>query len=264
MSIVIIDSSYYNFYRYFATVRWYGYSDERKKASEGVAWLDNETFMHTFEKMWFENIKKICKKFNVQQEDIIFARDGKDVWRYKIYPQYKAHRADDESQDDVHSPGPVFKHVNENYHSKLGAYVIRYDRAEADDIAAIAVRYIRIVEPEKKIYLITGDHDFLQLSEPNHVEIYQLKGWKQITVDDPYSALMSKILAGDPSDNIPPIYKGCGKKTAQRLIKDNKELKQMLQEHGREQYDMNRTLVDFNYIPSDIVEEIEAILDGII
>lgn len=258
--VVIIDSSYYNFYRFFATVRWYNYSDERKASAKGVRWLDNDVFMKTFKKMWFENIKKICKKFNVDTKNLIFARDGKNVWRYEIYPKYKAHRQGDDTVDDPHAPGPVFKYVNENYHKQLDSIVIRVDTAEADDIAAIAVRYIRAEYPDNQIYLITGDHDFLQLSSPS-VQIYQLNGWKNITVDDPRRALMIKVLAGDPSDNIPPIYKGCGKKTAEKL--DISDLEEVLKKNGRKQYDLNCRLVDFDYIPDHVAEEIEAILDEI-
>jgi len=260
-SVVLIDSSYYNFYRFYATVSWYNYSPERREAAQGVELLDNEIFMKTFEKMWFENIKKIAKKFGVAESDIIFARDGEDVWRYKVYPDYKANRSGP-ANNDPFAPGPVFKHVNENYHQRLGASVLRVSRAEGDDICAVATRYIRAVYPDSKVIIITGDHDFLQLSGPN-VEIYQLKGFKQITSDDPHTALMTKILAGDPSDNIPGIYNGCGKKTAQRLANNQQELEEMLQRHGREQYELNRILVDFDYIPDDIVKEIEGLLDDI-
>lgn len=261
-TILLVDSSYYNFYRFFATVSWYNYSPERREDAEDRAWLDNPIFMATFEKMWFENIKKMCKKFGVEASDIIFARDGSDVWRYNVYPEYKANRKEDpDAEPDPHAPGPVFKHVNEHFHDKIGAKVIRVDRAEADDICAVAARYIREVYPDTKVVIITGDHDFLQLSEPGWVELYQLKGWKQITSDDPHTALMTKILAGDPSDNIPAIYKGCGKKTAQRLANNPEELEEMLIKKGRAQYDLNRQLVDFDYIPEDIVEEIEAELD---
>lgn len=261
MAIVIIDSSYYNFYRFFATISWYNHSPERKEEASGKSWIENETFMKTFEKMWFENIKKITKKFNVKESDIIFARDGTDVWRYGVYPQYKATRICPPSTDP-NSPSHVFKYINENFHKRLGAPVLRVDRAEGDDIAAVATQYIRTVFPDKKVIIITGDHDFLQLGDFN-VEIYQLKGWKKINTDDPHLSLMTKILAGDPSDNIPSIYKGCGKKTAQRLAKNPAELEKVLQKYGRDQYDINRRLVDFAYIPDDIVAEIESLLDDV-
>ena len=260
-TVVIIDSSYYNFYRFFAIASWYNYSPERREEADGVAWLDNPTFMKTYEKMWFENITKITKKFGVQTKDLIFARDGKKVWRYELYPEYKATRS---GYDDIHSPYPVFGYTKQKFHLRLcdkGASILHVERAEGDDIAAVATRYIRTVFPNTKIIIITGDHDFLQLSEPNHIELYQLKGFKKITTNDPHTALMIKILAGDPSDNIPAIYKGCGKKTAIRLANNPAELEEILQKKGREQYKLNRQLIDFDYIPEDLVEEIEGLLD---
>lgn len=251
--MLLIDSSYFNFYRFYATVRWYNYDPDRVESAKGVAWLDNPIFMKTFEKMWFETVKKLRKKYG---SEIIFARDGKQVWRYDVYPQYKATRSGSDV-DDPHAPGPVFKHINEHYHERLSVPVIRVDTAEADDIIAVAVQYIKIVSPDRDITVITGDHDLLQIPG---IRIHDLKG-RELTSPDPHVSLMTKVLAGDPSDNIPSIYKGCGKKTAERLAKDPEELEKMLVKHGREQYLLNRQLVDFDYIPTLVSAEIERELD---
>lgn len=260
MPTVLIDSSYFNFYRFYATLRWYNYSPERREIPVN---LQNETFMKTFEKMWFQTLRELQKRFGVSEEDLIFARDGHDVWRYKIYADYKAQRS---AVPDLESeiPGPVFRYVNANFHSRLQSKIILVEEAEADDIIAITTNYLRTVRPTEKIIIITGDHDLLQLSESDWVELYTLNKWKRITVDEPRKALMTKILAGDPSDNIPSIYKGCGKKTAEKLIADPKLLETALQKHGRKQYDLNCRLVDFAYIPEDLVEVIEGVLDVIL
>lgn len=262
--LIIIDSSYYNFYRFHATVSWYNRSPDRKEASEGVWWVENAEFMKTFEKMWFETIKKLKKHFKAQDSKIIFCRDGRNVWRYGLYPEYKATRAQPDPEDP-HSPGPVFKLINEKYHPQVENSSVLYNaRAEADDIAAILIRYVRATRPDQRIIVITGDHDYLQLSEPGIVDLFTLKGFTEITCENPHLALMKKVLGGDPSDNIPPIYKGCGKKTAERLAADPEELEKMLKKKGREQYDLNLTLIDFNNIPEDIVEEIETELDDVL
>jgi 5'-3' exonuclease len=250
---VIIDSSYYNFYRFFATVSWYNYSPERREAAENVAWLENPTFMKTFEKMWFENIKKICKKFSVTESDLVFARDGSQVWRYAVYPEYKANRAGSDTTDP-HAPGPVFKWVNEHYHSKLASKVIRVETAEADDIIAVLTK----VWSDRDLVVITGDHDLLQLSS-NRVRIFQLKGWKEITATEPRKSILLKILAGDASDNIPPVFVGCGKKTAERLIAlpEPDFLAALEKKNALEQYRFNCTLIEFTQIPDTVVAEIK-------
>ena len=258
--VMLIDSSYYNFYRFYATVSWYNYSQDRVRDAQGLSWLENKIFMATFEKMWFKTIKNLCKNFNIQSNDIIFARDGHDIWRYKIYPEYKANRAGIEN-NDLYSPCLIFKHVNKYFHSQVtGSRVLLFNKAEADDVIAVTTRYIRSITPDKKVIIITGDYDFIQLSEPR-VEIYQLKGLRKFIVDDPRVALLTKILAGDPSDNIPPAFKRCGKITAKKLAKDPIELDKALMTHGRIQYKLNRLLIDFDYIPKEIVEEIEEQLD---
>lgn len=247
MVILLIDSSYYNFYRFFATQSWYNRNTDRVEDAKDVDWLDNKIFMTTFEKMWFETIRKLQKQF--KPDRLIFARDGKDVWRYKVYPEYKATRK--AQTDDSGGPGPVFKHVNENYHQRLDAIVVYVDEAEADDIAAVATQYF-----DERIILITGDHDYLQLSEPGRVEIYQLKGNKCLTVDNPEEVVLYKILAGDPSDNIPPAWPKCGKVTAKKLAADPEKLEEMLSKKGRDQFELNRQLIDFRYLPENIVEKI--------
>lgn len=252
-TVVIIDSSYFNFYRFYATRNWYNYSPERRTAAKDIGWRNNPVFMTTFEKMWFKTIKDLCKKFAVQQRDLIFARDGTQVWRYDIYPQYKATRHPCVEQLDA--PGPVFKYVNENFHSQLDAKVVRVDTAEADDVIATAVSYVLKAKPSAKIVIITGDHDLLQLSKPGTVDIYKLNGLTKITAEKPYIELMKKILAGDPSDNIPSVYKGCGKKTAQRLAEDPVALQSVMDKYS-ESYNLNRTLIDFNCIPQKVINAI--------
>jgi len=251
--LLLIDSSYYNFYRFFATKSWYSRSPDRVAEGAGLEWINNPVYMQTYEKMWFETIKKLRKMFT--PDHIVFARDGNDVWRYKIYPEYKANRISSSPTDnDNEGPGPVFKHTNEHFHPKVdNATTIRVAKAEADDIIAIAVEYYRENIPGCEITIISGDHDLLQLSRPG-VQIYNLKGKKftNISTTDPYGSKMQKILAGDPSDNIKSAFPRCGKKTAEKLASDPALFQQWIDKHGTKQYNLNCSLVDFAYIPAEI------------
>lgn len=209
--------------------------------------------------MWFETLKKLRKMFT--PDHIVFVQDGNDVWRYKIYPEYKANRKSSETSEDVSdSPGAVFKHTNEHFHPKIErSTAIRIPEAEADDIIAIATSYYLSTIPGCEITIITGDHDLLQLSVPG-VQIYNLKGKKftNITSTDPYGSKMYKILSGDPSDNIKSAFPRCGKKTADKLIKDKALFQQWVDKHGPKQYNLNCRLVDFSYIPPEIKQSIIA------
>jgi len=261
MKKIIIDSAYFNFYRFFATKKWYNYSDERKETSENIAWLDNPIFMEMFEKKWFETITNICQRFKVNRSDIIFAREGSNCWRYAIYKEYKATRL---YAKDIHAGGPVFKYVNENLHKRLGCNVIQVSTAEGDDIIAVGVDYINTVYPDCKIIIISGDYDLLQLSDK--AEIFELDSKQKLTAitsDNPTKLLLQKIIGGDKSDNIPPIFKGCGKVTVEKLISDPAKLNEMLDKKGTEQYELNKLLVDFNNIPIIVRNEIEEEFDKI-
>lgn len=257
--ILLIDSSYYNFYRFFATKSWYRRSPDRVAEGDGLEWIKNPVYMRTYEKMWFETLKKLRKMFN--PEHIVFARDGNNVWRYKIYPEYKANRVSAEpTDDDEDGPGAVFKHTNQHFHPKVdNATPVRIPEAEGDDIIAVAVEYYRSVFPDCEITIITGDHDLLQLS-CSRVQVYNLKGKKftNITSNDPYASKMHKILAGDPSDNIKSSFPRCGKKTAEKMSRDPALFQQWVNKHGAEQYNLNCRLIDFAYIPIEVKQGILA------
>lgn len=249
--ILLIDSCYYNFYRFNATKSWYNRSPERVEEGKDVEWLDNLIYMNTYEKMWFETIKKLHKMF--EPDHTIFARDGNDVWRYKHYPKYKANRAVVTTGEN-NGPGPIFKHTNKYFHSKVpNSTTIRVPQAEGDDIIAVAVEYYKSLGYD--VTIITGDKDLLQLSG---VQIYNLKGKKftNITSDNPYESKMQKILSGDPSDNIKGSFTRCGKKTASKLINDENLLQMWIDKHGDEQYKLNCLLIDFENIPITVKQTI--------
>lgn len=250
-NILLIDSSYYNFYRFSATKSWYNRSPERIQEGENLKWLDNSTYMKTYEKMWFETLKKLSKMFN--PDHIIFARDGNDVWRYKLYPEYKATRPVVTTSQN-NGPGPVFKHTNKYFHPKVqNSTTIRIPEAEGDDIIAVAAEYYKSLG--YRVTIITGDKDLLQISD---VQIYNLKGKKftNITSDNPYQSKMIKILAGDPSDNLKNSFPKCGKKTAIKLMNDESLLQKWKDKYGDQRYKLNCLLIDFQNIPELLKQDI--------
>jgi len=255
---LLIDSSYFNFYRFYATMSWYQRCPERMKIGESMAPIDNEIFMKVYKKMWFETINKLIKKFKVDKSNVFFLRDGSQIWRYKFYKDYKSNRQLAEP-NDLKAPGPVFKWTNENC---LTDYkVIRDDEAEADDLAYILVNYLKgITNDSCDITIITGDKDFVQLLSFG-VKIYQLKGLKEIVSNNPKRDLMIKIISGDSSDNIPPAFKGCGKKTAEKIADNPELLNEFIRKKGNEQYELNKLLIDFDNIPNEIIERVSKYLD---
>jgi 5'-3' exonuclease len=130
---------------------------------------------------------------------------------------------------------------------------------EADDCIAISVKYILEKYPQSKIYIITSDKDYLQLAE-ERVELYNL-AYKKLTDQksssgDPKRDLFCKIVMGDPSDNIKSVLQKCGPKTALKCYENPEYFEERLKkENAYELYNLNKKLVDFNEIPTDLVDE---------
>jgi uncharacterized protein YxeA len=61
---------------------------------------------------------------------------------------------------------------------------------------------------------------------------------------------------GDVSDNITSVFPKCGPKTALKYF-NNKELFEtnLIKLNLQEKYKLNKTLVDFNEIPSELIDE---------
>jgi 5'-3' exonuclease len=70
--------------------------------------------------------------------------------------------------------------------------------------------------------------------------------------------LLSKILTGDASDNIPQVFPRCGYATAMKLVLKPEELKEKLKNDpaALEQFRLNQKLIDFKNIPESLTESI--------
>ena len=68
--------------------------------------------------------------------------------------------------------------------------------------------------------------------------------------------LFVKILTGDKSDNITGVFKKCGPKTACKYFNDRQLFKEKLEttEGSKEKYELNRKIIDFNYIPLELIQ----------
>ena len=116
--------------------------------------------------MYLDKIGKILKKYRVPYQNLLFVRDcpREDIWRYKIFPEYKGSR-DAQYIKTGFNGGPVFKYTNETILPRLNAEhgfagIIRINNAEADDTIAVIKTYLRTKYPELSILIVTSDHDW--------------------------------------------------------------------------------------------------------
>ena len=255
MIYLLLDTSYVIFYRYFALMQWWKIA---KKDEELGDPSQNPEFIEKFDKLFTECISTIKKKLKIHKEKVcvIAAKDcpRTEIWRNQLFSGYKEHRV----QDDSFMGGPFFKKVyNENLLEKAGAdFVIKYNELEADDIIALTKKYINFNSPNSKIYIITNDQDYLQLIDDTTV-IYNLK-FKELndnkkSFKDPKKDLLCKIIIGDKSDNIPPVFNKCGIKTVEKYLNDISLLENDLDKFNvRSRFNFNKKIIDFEEIPEQL------------
>ena len=145
---------------------------------------------------------------------------GKHTFRHELYPEYKGGRKP--APDDL---VPQFSMAR----SLLDAFGIRWVEMtdiEADDL----IGTISKKSPDYHTYILTSDHDMLQLIDDTTDVLLMKKGLSEMdvmTVDalkesmgiSPLQIIDMKGLMGDKSDNIPGIA-GIGEKTALKLLQE--------------------------------------------
>ena len=164
---------------------------------------------------------------------------------------------------------PTFKITYEKIIPKLikenenKIFSLRLDKLEADDIIAIISRKYQTEKPDMKIYIVSGDKDFLQLGRNNLFFIdYKSKKLLSLSEDEAKEALKIKILTGDCSDNICPIFpkdrKILSLKKRKEIIENNAELILYLNENPdiKKKYELNQKLINFDYIPKKLQDEL--------
>jgi 5'-3' exonuclease len=269
-TIIVIDLSYFVFYRYFAIVTWLKLNQE--KSPEEITSItsdvmSNDFFLQKFKDMFKATIKKLIRTHaKFMDYHIIFAQDcpRNTIWRNDIADGYKSCR-DDRGQNNF--DGNIFCYtfdtVLPDITSSFNASVISYERAEGDDIAAIITNRLREM-PDTNIVIITNDDDYLQLTSKNDtaVVLYNLQGknlYDRAMFETGDKNLLYKVIVGDTSDDIPSICKRIGKKRGSKLVENPTELQALFAKSPecRERFDHNMRMINFDMIPDDIRAGIE-------
>ena len=248
IEFLFIDLSYFIFHNYYAKKR---YFQIQKKNIDNL--IEDEEFLKLFAN--FDNrINEIKKKLKLSSNTIvIFAKDCQrcNIWRNNIYPDYKKSRKVD------NEIGAFFKYTYSNIINKY--HYIECDNCEADDIIGIITK--NIVKHKCNIYIITGDHDYLQLiDDEQYIRIYDLKykNLKDKSLGNSKKDLLHKIILGDKSDNISSIHPKLGPKTALKYIENENELKIKLQDSSiNKKFEINTKLIDMDKIPTNYQENIK-------
>ena len=260
-TFIFIDGSYFCFYRYHSLLTWWknAYPEQLDVSQDP---FNNKIFVEKFRKTFVDNVKKIPKTLKIDNPLIIVGKDCKreKIWRNALFPEYKTNRCN--KPENGFMGGPFFKMVyDDDLFIEGGAkYILKHSQLEADDCIALTVKYLLNKYADCSIYIITSDKDYLQLAEPR-VHLYNL-AFKKLTDQKSSTGnaecdLFCKIITGDISDNIPSVFPKCGPKTALKYFENRNLLETKLNESDkyRTQYELNRTIIDFNYVPKELVDE---------
>ena len=258
-TFIFVDGSYFCFYRYYALINWWRNAFPEIPIDDP---FQCEKFVTKFKKTFVEKLQQIPKNLKIDKKINPIMIVGKDckrenIWRNNLFPQYKSNRV-----NEGFMGGPFFKMVyEENLFQEGGSKaILSHPKLEADDCIALSVKYLTKKYPDCHIYIITSDKDYLQLNSHN-VDIFNL-AFKNIAENksatgNPLQDLQIKIIMGDPSDTIPSVFPKCGPKTAQKCLDEPEFFKKKMADNPEyyKQYELNKTLVDFNNIPEVLVKE---------
>ncbi|MFF2912344.1 5'-3' exonuclease H3TH domain-containing protein [Paenibacillus sp. NPDC057934] len=206
--VMIVDGMALLFRAYYATA----YGGYIRKTSAGLP----TNAVYGFLQYFFDAVSTFNPTHVVCCWDM-----GKGTFRTEKYDGYKSNRAEPPLELI-----PQFDLVKEVV-AELGVPNVGLVGYEADDcIGTLAAGY----GEESEVYIITGDHDMLQLVTDNVKVVIMKKGRSNYKVYDPAELLEDKGLTpaqvidlkgfmGDTSDNYPGV-RGIGEKTALKLLTD--------------------------------------------
>lgn len=217
--------------------------------------------------MVVNTIRSHRNKFFRDYGEIVIACDSKKYWRKQYFQYYKSNRkkAREESGFDWQLIFDTINLIKEEFKNIFPYKVIEVEGAEADDVIATLAEWANI-NTKEEFLIVSGDHDFYQLQKYKNVKQYSPIQKKFVKGDNtPEKYVLEHIIKGDKGDGVPnilsednSIFTG----TRQKSI-SSKKLDEWINNpdllNSKElvrNYQRNRTLVDFTYIPQELKETI--------
>ena len=220
--------------------------------------------------MVLNSLRMYRQKYHNEYGELILCCDGRHSWRRDHFPQYKAARKtnrDADSRDWTQIFGcldTIKSELREFFPYKY----IEIDESEADDIIGVLAKIAT-----EKVMIISGDKDFIQLQVRDNVDQYSPITKKIVYDANPAKYLREHILRGDSSDGVPNFLSADNcivDKIRQTPISKKKvelwvdqEPEDFCNEEQLRNYHRNMKLIDLQYTPSNIVDQIGKQYDEI-
>ena len=227
--------------------------------------------------MVLTGLRSYERQYKDQYGEMVLAYDSKHYWRKSAFPHYKQNRKKDReaSELDWNAIFEVLNKIRDEIKQYFPYKVVEVYGAEADDVISSLVKHQakeniklhKAGQPLKKVLILSGDKDFIQLQRYPFVKQFNPILKKEIKHDDPKTYILEHIIKGDKSDGIPNFLsdddtfvvnkrqKPISKKNLEKWVKldpsvfcNTKEL--------MDNYERNRNLIDLTCIPSDIENKI--------
>ena len=228
--------------------------------------------------MVLKSLRFYRSKFSAEFGELVLCYDSKNYWRRQEFPYYKGTRKKDREKSslDWNEIFELLNKIRDEIRSNMPYKVVEVDGAEADDVIASPVKdqamcNIRLqnnMQPPKKVLILSGDKDFVQLQRYKFVNQYNPIQKKFMNGVDPKTYLLEHIIKGDRGDGIPNFlsdddtFVSAGKR--QRPLSKVK-LAQWVEQSPEDfcntdgqlaNYHRNRKLIDFTFIPDEVYNNI--------
>jgi hypothetical protein len=216
------------------------------------------------------SIKSYKKKYGKEFGEMVIACDSRSYWRKEYFPNYKGMRkkAREESDLDWQVIFDTLSEIRNDLKEHFPYKVLAVDKCEADDIIAVLAQSTQDFGKHEPVMIVSSDKDFKQLHQYDNVKQFSPMLKKQIVVNkkELKEWLIEHIVKGDTGDGIPNILSNDDvfmKGERQKPV-SSKRLSEFFEngfigcktDEERRNWQRNITLVDFNYIPSNVKDAV--------
>ena len=232
---------------------------------------DAKTIKNLIRHTVLSTLKYYKKRYGAEFGEMVIAADGRHYWRRDEFKFYKAHRkkAREESDLDWQLIFDTLSEISDDLVEHFPYKVIHFDKAEADDVIGVLVKWTNDFGNHQRNMIISSDKDFKQLQVYGNVEQFSpMQKKKVILKQNEYQTfLIEHIVRGDTGDGVPNILspddvimdetarqKPITQKVLRRFFDKGRDACENDEE--RQRWDRNEQLVDLNKIPENIQNEI--------
>lgn len=215
------------------------------------------------------------REYGPKYGEIVIACDGREYWRKKQFPLYKANRKKGREESDIDWDS-IFAHLADMRQELIDYFpwkVIHIKEAEGDDIMAVLTKYCLenhvtqdgLFEEVEPVLLVSSDGDMKQCHN-KHVRQWSPMQKKFVAKPEP-DFLIEKIIRGDGGDGVPsvlcpddwfvnPEFENVRAKPVTKKVIDKFKSGVGLTEEESTRYMRNKTLIDLSCIPESVSDDI--------